>query len=116
MTTEAEIQAAEQARRFAIATGGDVLAATRDRDLAIMAKLAARRPNQPRPGGPEMSNTPATVTGPVPEPRMLRTGTVTEWGTLEEQTLTGWFTTKGEFVPFATMQGKRWESPLVMFG
>jgi hypothetical protein len=51
-----------------------------------------------------------------PEPRMMTAGTTTEWGTLERMTLTGWFMTSGEFVPFTRMQGKRFVSPLVQFG
>lgn len=70
-----------------------------------------------QPGtSPERGSQMATTTHTNQDPRLFAEGTTTEWGTLDRQTLTGWFMTSGEFVPFTTMQGRHFVSPLVQFG
>jgi hypothetical protein len=50
------------------------------------------------------------------DPRLLPAGTVTAFGTLDRQTLTGWFTTDGGFVPFVKLAPPAPATPLVTFG
>lgn len=48
------------------------------------------------------------------DPRLLPVGTETPWGVLAEQTLTGWFTTDGDFVPFVRIAPPDPVMPLVV--
>lgn len=50
------------------------------------------------------------------DPRTLTAGTVTEFGTTERATLTGWFMTDGDFVPFIRMARPQRAEILVTFG
>lgn len=52
----------------------------------------------------------------TPDPRLLAAGTVTEWGTTDRSTLTGWFMSDGSFVPFIRMAPRAPATPLVTFG
>lgn len=47
------------------------------------------------------------------DPRLLPVGTVTDFGVLAEQTLTGWFTTDGRFVPFVKLAPPAPVTPLI---
>jgi hypothetical protein len=46
----------------------------------------------------------------------LASGTVTEWGTVAEMTLTAYRMTDGSFVPFTTVHPRKPVTPLVTFG
>lgn len=50
------------------------------------------------------------------DPRLLAAGTVTSFGVLDRQTLTGWFTTAGDFVPFVRLAPPTPATPLVILG
>lgn len=49
----------------------------------------------------------------ITDARFIEPGTTTEFGVLSHQTMTGWFTTTGKFVPFGRLENREPIEPLV---